>query len=120
VRGRSPPKRVGGVDVDARVLPVQGLDAALAEVLIERRRVALEAAFFSGSLESPRDAGKDVADSLGIAAATFRQRVRVGARRLFARFSPTTPTSPAAGSGPSSRTERTARDRGVRRCPEGV
>jgi PAS domain S-box-containing protein len=63
---------------------IKHLKAALSEELTERQQVALEAAFFAGFFEWPRDStGEDVAESLGISPATFHQHVRASERKLL-------------------------------------
>ncbi len=58
---------------------------AWTERLTDRQRTALEAAYYSGLFEWPRESsGEDVADSLGISAPTFHQHVRSAERKLFA------------------------------------
>ncbi|ELY54499.1 bacterio-opsin activator domain-containing protein [Natronococcus jeotgali] len=64
-RGRSPEKAVA-------------LDAALRERLSERQRQTLEAAYYAGFFEWPRETtGEGVADSLGISQPTFSRHLRV-------------------------------------------
>ncbi|MFB6130980.1 MAG: PAS domain S-box protein [Salinigranum sp.] len=59
-------------------------DASLLSDLTERQRAALEAAYYAGFFEWPRDStGEDVADSLDISAATFHQHLRTGERKLL-------------------------------------
>ncbi|PSP85241.1 hypothetical protein BRC83_03235 [Halobacteriales archaeon QS_1_68_17] len=64
--------------------PERGLAEVVAEELTDRQRTAIEAAYFAGYFEWPRDSsGEDVAESLGVAPATFHQHVREAERRLF-------------------------------------
>ena len=59
-------------------------DASPLDDLTERQRSALEAAFYAGFFEWPRDSnGEDVAGSLGIAPATFHQHLRTGERKVL-------------------------------------
>ena len=54
------------------------------EDLTERQQSALEAALYSGFFEWPREsAGEDVAESLGVAPATFHQHLRAAQRKVF-------------------------------------
>ncbi len=56
----------------------------LAGGLTDRQRAALDAAYYSGYFEWPRDSsGEDVADSLGVSAPTFHQHVRHAQRKLL-------------------------------------
>ena len=60
------------------------ITSALAENLTDRQRVVAEAAYFGGYFDSPRlQSGEDIAESLGIRAATFHQHVRKAERKLF-------------------------------------
>jgi len=84
-------ERVPGAEVVAqreRKRPdrtVQEFRAALADDLTDRQRSALEAAFYAGFFEWPREStGEEVAESLGVAAPTFHQHLRVGERKLLA------------------------------------
>ncbi|WP_101297119.1 PAS domain S-box protein [Halegenticoccus soli] len=55
----------------------------LEEALTERQRATLETAYYAGFFEWPRDSsGEDMAESLGIAPATFHQHVRTGLQKL--------------------------------------
>lgn len=52
--------------------------------LSERQRTALEAAYFGGYFEWPREStGEELAESLDIAGATFSQHLRAAERRIF-------------------------------------
>ncbi|MFD1586128.1 PAS domain S-box protein [Halorientalis brevis] len=56
----------------------------LADLLTERQFAALEAAYFAGFFEWPREStGEDVADALDISAPTFHQHLRGAERRLL-------------------------------------
>jgi GAF domain-containing protein len=60
------------------------LDRVLAEDLTDRQRAALEAAYFGGFFEWPRErSAQEVADSLGVADATFHQHLRLAQRKLL-------------------------------------
>jgi PAS domain S-box-containing protein len=66
---------------------VEEFRTALAEALTERQRSALEAAFYAGFFEWPREStGEEVSDSLGVSAPTFHQHLRVAERKLLAAF----------------------------------
>lgn len=57
---------------------------ALAERLTERQRMALEAGYFQGYFQWPRQrSGEDVAETLGIGASTFHQHIRKAERKLL-------------------------------------
>ncbi|WP_246999696.1 PAS domain S-box protein [Halosolutus gelatinilyticus] len=57
--------------------------AALEEALSDRQRAALAAAYYAGFFEWPRDSsGEEVAESLGVAPATFHQHFRAGEKKL--------------------------------------
>ena len=61
----------------------QRIMQTLAERLTDRQQVALEAAYFGGFFEWPRDrSGEEVADSLGITASTFHQHLRKAEKKL--------------------------------------
>ena len=56
----------------------------LTDELTDRQQAALEAAFYAGFFEWPRDAsGEDIADSLEIAPATFHQHLRRAQKEVF-------------------------------------
>ncbi|SNZ16221.1 Response regulator receiver domain-containing protein [Natronoarchaeum philippinense] len=53
------------------------------EELTEKQRTALEAAYFSGFFEWPRDnSGEEIAETLGVAPATFSQHIRNAERKI--------------------------------------
>ncbi|WP_226007337.1 bacterio-opsin activator domain-containing protein [Natrinema salinisoli] len=57
----------------------------LAEHLSERQRRTLEAAYYSGFFDWPREhTGEEVAESLGISQPTFSRHLRIAQRKLFA------------------------------------
>lgn len=58
--------------------------SVLAEKLTGRQRASLEAGYFGGFFEWPRDrSGEEVAESLGIGASTFHQHVRKAEKKLL-------------------------------------
>ncbi len=60
------------------------VSAVWSERLTERQRASLEAAYFSGFFEWPRNSsGQDLAESMGVAPATFHQHLRAAERKLF-------------------------------------
>ncbi len=60
------------------------LQSLLTEKLTDRQRAALEAGYYGGFFEWPRDrSGEDVAASLGIGASTFHQHVRKAEKKLL-------------------------------------
>jgi hypothetical protein len=62
----------------------RSLTRVLAEELTDRQRTVLEAAYFSGFFEWPRDSdGGDVADAIGITPPTFHQHLRHAQRKLL-------------------------------------
>jgi predicted DNA binding protein len=62
----------------------RSLTRVLREELTDRQRTVLEAAYFSGFFEWPRESdGGDVADAIGIAPATFHQHLRHAQRKLL-------------------------------------
>ncbi len=64
--------------------PPSRLSGVLAEELTERQRAALEAAYFAGYFEWPRDAdGETVAGALDVSAPTFHQHLRNAQRKLL-------------------------------------
>ncbi|PSQ23737.1 PAS sensor protein, partial [Halobacteriales archaeon QS_9_67_17] len=55
----------------------------LDETLTERQRTTLEAAYYAGFFDWPRDSsGEEVSETLDIAPATFHQHLRTGERKL--------------------------------------
>ncbi|WP_135854295.1 GAF domain-containing protein [Halorussus salinus] len=66
---------------------VQEFQSALEDDLTERQRSALDAAYYAGFFEWPREStGEEVSDSLGVSAPTFHQHLRVGERKLLSAF----------------------------------
>ncbi|WP_267643192.1 bacterio-opsin activator domain-containing protein [Haloarchaeobius amylolyticus] len=64
--------------------PAQSLSSVVSDELTEKQRAALEAAFFSGFFESPREnSGVDIAESLDISPSTFHHHIRAGERKLL-------------------------------------
>jgi PAS domain S-box-containing protein len=60
------------------------LQSILTEKLTDRQRAALEAGYYGGFFDWPRDrSGEDVATSLGIGASTFHQHVRKAEKKLL-------------------------------------
>jgi len=54
------------------------------EDLTDRQRSAVEAAYYAGFFEWPRDStGEEVADSLGVASSTFHQHLRTAERKIL-------------------------------------
>ena len=63
---------------------LRGLGRVLSEELTDRQRTALEAAYFAGFFEWPREkSAQAVADSLGVADATFHQHVRLAENKVL-------------------------------------
>ncbi|WP_318569461.1 PAS domain S-box protein [Salinigranum marinum] len=63
---------------------VDSLKRVLAEELTDRQRSALEAAYFGGFFEWPREQnGEDVADAIGISPPTLHQHLRIAQRKLL-------------------------------------
>ncbi|WP_255170215.1 PAS domain-containing protein [Natrononativus amylolyticus] len=70
--------------VDRDRKPATGPQSAFFERLTDRQRAALEAAYYAGYFAWPRDTnGEEVADSLGISAATYHQHLRSAQRKLL-------------------------------------
>ncbi|WP_224332231.1 bacterio-opsin activator domain-containing protein [Haloprofundus halobius] len=60
------------------------LSKTLWTTLTDRQRAALEAAYYSGFFEWPRESsGNDVAEALGVSSPTFHQHLRHAQRKLF-------------------------------------
>ena len=58
--------------------------SAWSDDLTDRQRASLEAAYFAGFFEWPRNSsGKDLAETMGVAPATFHQHLRAAERKLF-------------------------------------
>ena len=69
---------------DRPVRTRQGFRAELREQLTDRQRRALEAAYYGGFFEWPRErTGEEVARSLGISQPTFNRHYRAAERKLF-------------------------------------
>ncbi len=53
-------------------------------MLTEKQQASLEAAYFAGFFEWPRDSsGQDLAEAMGVSPATFHQHLRVAEQKLF-------------------------------------
>jgi PAS domain S-box-containing protein len=66
---------------------VEEFRSTLEDDLTERQRSALDAAYYAGFFEWPREStGEEVSDSLGVSAPTFHQHLRVGERKLLSAF----------------------------------
>jgi predicted DNA binding protein/GAF domain-containing protein len=66
---------------------VEEFRSTLEEDLTERQRSALDAAYYAGFFEWPREStGEEVSESLGVSAPTFHQHLRVGERKLLSAF----------------------------------
>ncbi|MFQ3318212.1 MAG: PAS domain S-box-containing protein [Natronomonas sp.] len=64
--------------------PSERVDRTLSTELTDRQRTALEAAYYAGFFEWPRDSsGEDVAESLDIASPTFHQHARAAENKIF-------------------------------------
>ncbi|GAA0670824.1 bacterio-opsin activator domain-containing protein [Natronoarchaeum mannanilyticum] len=62
----------------------QSFREQLDDHLTDRQREVLEAAYFSGYFEWPREkTGEEIAETLGVAPPTFNQHLRAGERKLF-------------------------------------
>jgi len=57
---------------------------AWTDELTDRQRASLEAAYYAGFFEWPRDSsGKDLAETMDVSSATFHQHLRAAERKLF-------------------------------------
>jgi PAS domain S-box-containing protein len=66
---------------------VEEFRSTLEDDLTERQRSALDAAYYAGFFEWPREStGEEVSESLGVSAPTFHQHLRVGERKLLSAF----------------------------------
>jgi PAS domain S-box-containing protein len=66
---------------------VEEFRSTLEDDLTERQRSALDAAYYAGFFEWPREStGEEVSESLGVSAPTFHQHLRVGNRKLVSAF----------------------------------
>lgn len=64
--------------------PFASLSRVFHETVTDRQRSAIEAAYFAGYFEWPRESsGEAVADSLGVSAPTFHQHVRKAQKQLL-------------------------------------
>jgi PAS domain S-box-containing protein len=69
--------------VDRPLQTKHRFQTAVTDRLTEKQRNALEAAYFAGFFEQPRDStGEDIAESMGISPSTFHQHLQVGLRKL--------------------------------------
>ncbi len=70
--------------IDRNQESARGLRSTFYETLTERQRAALEAGYFAGYFEWPRDTkGEEVAESLAVSPATYHQHLRNGQRKLL-------------------------------------
>ncbi|WP_254538860.1 bacterio-opsin activator domain-containing protein [Halomarina litorea] len=61
------------------------LPTTLLDGLTDRQRATVEAAFYGGFFEWPRDStGEELASSMGVSPATFHQHLRTGERKILA------------------------------------
>jgi PAS domain S-box-containing protein len=71
-------------EADADVRAGRGTPVAVADRLTDRQSAALNAAYFSGYFDWPRDStAEEVADALGISSATLHQHLRHAQRKLL-------------------------------------
>jgi PAS domain S-box-containing protein len=74
-------------EVDRPVHTTQEFRQTLAENLTEKQRTALQAAYFAGYYEYPREStGAEVAESLGVSSPTLHQHLQAAQRKLVATF----------------------------------
>jgi len=74
-------------EVDRPVHTTQQFRQTLAERMTEKQRTALQAAYFAGYYEYPREStGQEVAESLGVASPTLHQHLHAAQRKLVATF----------------------------------
>ncbi|NEU57218.1 bacterio-opsin activator domain-containing protein [Halorussus sp. MSC15.2] len=74
-------------EADRPVDTSQGLRQRLGEDLTDKQRTALQAAYFAGYYEYPREStGEDVAESLDISSPTLHQHLRAAQRKLVGTF----------------------------------
>ncbi|MFW6321056.1 MAG: bacterio-opsin activator domain-containing protein [Halohasta sp.] len=84
IRSRNPTVRPIARRQVTRSEDSQQLSTAWTDRLTDRQRASLEAAFFAGFFEWPRNSsGQDLADSMGVSPATFHQHLRAAERKLF-------------------------------------
>jgi len=70
--------------VDRGECSADDLVSAWTDELTDRQRASLEAAYFAGFFEWPRNSsGEDLAETMGISPATFHQHLRAAERKLF-------------------------------------
>lgn len=78
---------VGKQEVDRPVHTTQEFRQTLAENLTEKQRTALQAAYFAGYYEYPREStGAEVAESLGVSSPTLHQHLQAAQRKLVGTF----------------------------------
>ncbi|UPV74022.1 helix-turn-helix domain-containing protein [Halorussus limi] len=74
-------------EVDRPVHTTQEFRQTLAENLTEKQRTALQAAYFAGYYEYPREStGAEVAESLGVSSPTLHQHLQAAQRKLVGTF----------------------------------
>ncbi|QIO25119.1 bacterio-opsin activator domain-containing protein [Haloarcula sp. JP-L23] len=70
--------------VDRPIQTEHQFRSTMYELLTDKQRNALEAAYFAGFFERPRlSTGNDIANSLGISPSTFHQHIRSGLQKLL-------------------------------------
>jgi PAS domain S-box-containing protein len=80
-------KLVSKQKVDRPVYTSQEFQQTLAEKLTEKQQTALQAAYFAGYYEYPREStGEEVAESLGISSPTLHQHLSAAQRKLVSTF----------------------------------
>jgi PAS domain S-box-containing protein len=74
-------------EIDRPVHTTQEFRQTLAESLTDKQRTALQAAYFGGYYEYPREStGEEVADSLDVSSPTLHQHLRAAQRKLVGTF----------------------------------
>lgn len=70
--------------VERAELTTEAITNCWSDVLTDKQQASLEAAYFAGFFEWPRDSsGQDLADAMGVSPATFHQHLRAAERKLF-------------------------------------
>jgi PAS domain S-box-containing protein len=74
-------------EIDRPVHTTQEFQQTLGERLTDKQQTALQAAYFAGYYEYPREStGEDVADSLSVSSPTLHQHLRAAQRKIVGTF----------------------------------
>jgi len=70
--------------VERSEMTTEAIESRWSDLLTDKQQASLEAAYFAGFFEWPRDSsGQDLAEAMGVSPATFHQHLRAAERKLF-------------------------------------